>query len=228
MSFKCSLFGHDFGEPDVKRERAEEGSEVVTTIREVAVCRRCGESRTVSENTEVTTLETPDARASEQPNTSEAAAETEPTPDGVDTEQPTADPIPDAESQHPADSVAQVNRETASDTETTDAETDDGVILDEDAETEPTSEERDPGQWPEESEGDEPDWVSESTPSPAERDASEVSRIDGTGSALTVPEGEFYCPECGFSTPVESSSLREGDFCPDCHRGSLDHQATPE
>ncbi|MFW6018859.1 MAG: DUF7093 family protein, partial [Halapricum sp.] len=60
MSLKCSIFGHSFEESTVEREREEQGSEVVITIREVQTCTRCGERRVVSENKEVTTLETPD------------------------------------------------------------------------------------------------------------------------------------------------------------------------
>ena len=37
-------------------------------------------------------------------------------------------------------------------------------------------------------------------------------------------ETEFYCPECGFTTPTEDSSLRPGDICPDCRLGYLTEQ----
>lgn len=56
MGLKC-LLGHDFGDPEVERERQEEGNEVVVTLREVKTCRRCGEQRVVSENKEVTSVE---------------------------------------------------------------------------------------------------------------------------------------------------------------------------
>jgi len=59
MSFKCSVFGHRYGDPEVERDREEQGSEVVITIKESETCKRCGETRVVSENKEVTTLETP-------------------------------------------------------------------------------------------------------------------------------------------------------------------------
>ena len=49
--------------------------------------------------------------------------------------------------------------------------------------------------------------------------------IEPTKSALTIPEGEFYCPECGFTSDVEDSPLREGDFCPRCHEAALEHRA---
>ncbi len=56
MGLRC-LLGHDFDEPEVEREREEGDSEVVTTVREVKTCSRCGETQIVSENTEVTTME---------------------------------------------------------------------------------------------------------------------------------------------------------------------------
>ena len=75
--------------------------------------------------------------------------------------------------------------------------------------------------WPEEDEGDDEEWE------PGESLTQRVdSDVEPAGAAtVTVPEGEFYCPECGFTTLVEESSLRAGDFCPSCHRGSLEHRA---
>src|SRR5699024_17514 len=52
----CSLLGHDYGEPDVERERNEEGTEVVVTAKRIERCRNCGRERTITENTEVTAL----------------------------------------------------------------------------------------------------------------------------------------------------------------------------
>jgi predicted RNA-binding Zn-ribbon protein involved in translation (DUF1610 family) len=56
MGLRC-LLGHDFNEPELQREREEDGNEVVTTVTEVKTCARCGETQVVSENTEVTTME---------------------------------------------------------------------------------------------------------------------------------------------------------------------------
>lgn len=81
-----------------------------------------------------------------------------------------------------------------------------------------------PGEWPEETTGDSDDWRPE-TDFETDETGSEEPEIEPTRDALTVPEGEFYCPECGFATRVESSSLREGDFCPQCHGTALDHRA---
>ena len=53
MGLRCSLFGHDFGDRETERDREERGAEVVTTVRTVETCRRCGTERVVNENTEV-------------------------------------------------------------------------------------------------------------------------------------------------------------------------------
>ena len=104
---------------------------------------------------------------------------------------------------------------------------DDAVILEEDDESE-AGDEREPGQWPDEAEDEGEDEDDDWTPSseqelrPVEDEQPEVQP---TSNAVTVPEGEFYCPECDFTTDVESSSLRAGDFCPECHRGSLTHRS---
>ena len=56
MGLKCSLLGHSFEPADFEREREEQGSEVVTVVREIERCVRCGEERVVSESTEVTAV----------------------------------------------------------------------------------------------------------------------------------------------------------------------------
>ena len=102
MGLRC-LLGHDFGEPEVEREREEEGNEMVATIREVKTCQRCGERQVVSENKEVTSI-----RSAEEVGIDEDESDPEPTHPAVD-----ADDADEA-FEPPAD-----------------ADEDDGVILDE-------------------------------------------------------------------------------------------------
>ena len=105
----------------------------------------------------------------------------------------------------------------------TDPETDDGVILDEESEDDGG---REPGEWPEEPADDGPKWE---PPTIDETEGvGESPDVEPTSTAVTVPEGSFLCTECGFTTSVESSSLREGDFCPDCHTGTLSHRLDAE
>lgn len=63
MGLRCSLIGHDWGESEIERDRDEQGSEVVLTVREYEVCSRCGDRNLISENTEVTTLAADDDAA---------------------------------------------------------------------------------------------------------------------------------------------------------------------
>ncbi|SEH38030.1 hypothetical protein SAMN05192561_101306 [Halopenitus malekzadehii] len=79
MGLRC-LLGHDFGEPELEREREEEGEQVVVTVREVKRCDRCGESQIVSENTEVTSLDrlAEEATRAEQTEATTAAGGVEP------------------------------------------------------------------------------------------------------------------------------------------------------
>ncbi|PHQ40957.1 hypothetical protein Z052_17335 [Halorubrum sp. C191] len=86
MGLRC-LLGHDFGEPELQREREEEGDEVVTTVKEVKTCARCGETQIVSENTEVTTMEQ---------LADEAAANAGGETAGASAAAPTRDDAPDA------------------------------------------------------------------------------------------------------------------------------------
>lgn len=255
MSYKCAILGHNYGDAEVEREREEDGKEVVITIREVETCARCGETRVVSENKEVTTLETAaDIVADdleEESADSPAEPETEPTPAGTtgDASQDggagSGPPIPDAEADDDSPPVPE------------DAPEDDAVILDD---GESDEDEREPGEWPEEeteqSEVEELDGTEEERSDDADRSdgargpgewpdeeteqsddeweppsdidpqpETERSSIESTGNAITVPEGVFYCPSCEFSTAVESSSLRAGDFCPECHKAALEHRS---
>lgn len=238
MSYKCAIFGHKFGETEVDREREEDGNEVITTVRETETCLRCEETRVVSENKEVTTLETAAEIVADDLAEDERAGE----PAGATaTDEPA---IREAESGDVADP-----------TPPQDAAEDDAVILDD------GEDEREPGEWPEEPDDDEgadstwqdeegadtdrdvdresaaevdgePSWELPDgiDPHPETEDPTEQlqdaerSRLRSTGNALTVPEGEFYCPDCEFTRPVESSSLREGDFCPECHGTTLEHR----
>lgn len=236
MGLKCSIFGCDYGETEVEREREEDGNEVIVTIRETETCKRCGDVHLVSENKEVTTMETAaDIVADDledEPDSQTAADSGGPdegtTPTSGDTtggpapEHPPADEqapeptIPDAETE---EAVKMSDTDAVETTETPSPEEEDAVILDDEEDDE--VEEREPGQWPDEPEDDD-EWEQ-----PTESESTieqEGPEITSTGSAVTVPEGDFHCPECGYTTPVESSSLREGDYCPECHRGSLRHQ----
>jgi len=238
MGLTCSLLGHAFEETDVERDREEQGSEVVTIVREVETCRRCGERRTVSENKEVTAIVEPDdvGASDDESAVSESAQAT--ADDGSTTDHPAAGAD---------DGVAGSSNSGSAFEPPDDPTEEDAEILDDDHETP-----REPGQWPDEEEGFEPttltgeeatgsdgsDAAAEATedppadePStgdtPASDTSSGVSADDASPpepAATSVPTGDYVCPECGFTTPAAESSLRAGDSCPECRRGYLTAQ----
>jgi len=318
MGIKCSLMGHRFDETTVERDREEDGTEVVITDREIERCSRCGETRVVSENKEVTALESAtdtnadpmlatggdddsgpaasadDTAAEDAGTTGDAGSVADDTADasGGDGVSGTADGVAADTSDDAVildddgdEADAQADART-SQTDVPDAQPgpdevdevpeDDAVILD-DGDDDPTLD-RDPGEWPEETQDtddtdevdtdeqsaeaatgddtttagdtatlggsggewpddDEPrigtdagpptegadavgDWPEETT---RDTDDDGPSFEPASGPGITVPEGKFKCSDCGYETEVESSSLRAGDFCPECHRGTL-HQ----
>lgn len=77
MGLRC-LIGHDFGDPQIERDRDEQGEEVVVTIHEYTECTRCGHRRTISENKEVTSIASTESEATGFESESDAdAPETE-------------------------------------------------------------------------------------------------------------------------------------------------------
>jgi len=87
MGLRC-LFGHDFGEPELEREREEDGDEMVVTVREVKTCDRCGKTQVVSENKEVTAI-----RDSEDVGIDEEEAESDAPTDDTDAGAEPADSV---------------------------------------------------------------------------------------------------------------------------------------
>jgi len=377
MSIKCSLLGHRFGETTVEREREEEGTEVVITITELETCTRCGETRVVSENKEVTTLETPADAAGSDADAGTSAGGDATRSGGTDgeiidetgdvapqTDSRTETTIPDAEAGTAAeadageDDAVIINGDDRGPGEWPDEDgadageegADDAATVDGSAGDDAGDDERDPGEWPEEPAGLDPaeragetaeveilggdeeneasaeaaasagdgtasqaagdsaavesddrgadrtpdlgaveaepggtgttetdasgtdtagepgthgdtvdaasaavgvdedtaEWPDDSggvreTPGdmgdwPEETKRDEPANSGTTGPSLsgedaasiTVPEGMFKCSECGYTTEVEASSLRAGDFCPECHRGTLVQDAAAE
>lgn len=251
MGLKCSLLGHSFGETDVEREREERGSEVVTIVKEVERCSRCGEVRVLSENKEVTSIVEPDDVGldadSEASGSSTALGNVA----------------------AGADDAGNSGFESGSDLDEFespgDPDEEDAEILQDDRPSD-----RRPGQWPD----DEDDWDpgrltrpdgpgenvvedaatdpeeqveeppaerpptdpeptadtggdfidAEADPANATPDAEPAADTDDTPSTegISVPDGSFACPECGFTTSAENTPLRAGDACPECQRGYLE------
>lgn len=232
MGIKCSLLGHAYAEADVERERTEQGDEVITVVREVERCTRCGVERVVSENTEVTAVVDPDE---------------------VDAEATAGDAEPvETEAEDPADGEAM-----SSIVDRADVSADDDSTPEEEAFEPPDDpaeedaeilkgggeQEREPGQWPEDEEPFDPDGLAsesaeelEPDPEPAVEpvaeptdensgDASEdgdaPSEPQASLGGVGMEDADYVCPECGFAAAAATSSLREGDACPECGVGWL-------
>jgi len=200
MGLRC-LLGHNFGEPELQREREEDGSEVVTTVTEVKTCARCGETQVVSENTEVTTME--------QLTDEATAASGDPTDSGADRERET--PVRGAD-EGGADSV---EAETASETMGADAaglsddvdggDGDDAVIIDDD------SADDDANDGPAASETVAPRGTGEAE-STVETDADADG--EGDGAALIDDEPSGAGPNDGRGTDPDGDALErdEGEY----------------
>ena len=233
MGVKCSLLGHDYGDADVERERAEDGDEVVRTARRVERCRNCGHERTVSENTEVTSLEAAAGVVREPDGTVVAAADGEFVTASEADGGITIEESLETRSESPSDGSTDPGRR----------EPETGPIDRIDSETGETVRQvgpsRAPGEWPAEPR------ESRGVGSPAETGGlgatgslataesppswpGESNRTSGTETTETEPtdgrrppSGSFECPSCGYSAAVVDSSLRAGDICPGCQHGYL-------
>lgn len=221
MGLRCSLLGHTFDETDREEEREDRGSEVVTVVRELERCSRCGAERIVSENKEVTSVV--DAEEVGVEGDADAGRR-----DGPPPERGAGRPDDGAPGGVP--SFDDEAFEGVGDPEEEDAE----ILTD-------SSEPRDPGQWPEDDADWEPDAPTDAGDPDAEGpddptgsagddildaedgDGEGGTAFDPTRSSTTVPEGAYECPECGFVVDADSS-FRAGDACPECQQGYLEER----
>jgi hypothetical protein len=245
MGVMCSLLGHDYGAADVERERTEQGEEVVRTAKRVERCHNCGHERTVSENTEVTSLSAA-AGVVREPDGTVVAATNELTEavskadGGVAIENGETERVLNAtESTEsvPADADKPAENSTGIDRIHTDA-----------SETHETAG-RAPGEWP--AEPDEQPSTTEAEPPrsessdlsssgsvgtldsrvgrwPGQQAETETNQRNGAENATdagvatrAIAGDSFGCASCGFSAAVVDSPLRAGDICPDCGHGYL-------
>lgn len=246
MGLKCTLLGHSFGEQTVTREREERGSEVVTIVREVEECARCGEEHVVTENKEVTSVvdpeevglgggegsaggESPEYATGSglgagtfnqdqfEPADSPAEEDAEIMEAGSDDRAPGEWPSEPAE---PSDADADRDAsEQPDDPDAAGADPDDhATVLDDQAGGgDPAQASLDESTAPDSPGGDEP----EPSPEDPETGVDDGATVDRGGESLTVPEGGFECPECGLRVDADSS-FRSGDACPECQRGYLE------
>lgn len=207
MSLRCSLLGHEYGESEIERDREERGDEVVISVTELERCKRCGNARIISENTEVT-QRSPRSAPRTNVNAGEPDSRTQrETGESVDETRPAA-----TASSPDAGSNPGLGADLDSDPGAEDAE-----ILD--AEASEDDSPREPGAWPEH---DEP-AVDEGA---AAAGTTEWPSVEGEdeGFDASVPDGEPTDVEFGGGlTPqsvdqgaeilegVTSSGEREGN-----------------
>lgn len=246
MGLKCSILGHAFEPTGTETERQEQGSEVVTTVREIEECTRCGKERVVSETTEVTAVvdseevdidegaTTADIDGGAGADSADGAGEGGAF-DGVvdrsmgeedaevldDTEEEEADEAA-ADAAAAVDELAETpDEEEEPAIEDRDPEEEDAEILTDDDEPE-----RDPGEWP-----DDEDVVEAHEPATDPEDDEEAAADADAGSD---PEFEpepaddedrlagITVPEGTIVCPEcgftvdAESSYRDGDPCPEC------------
>lgn len=235
MGLKCSFLGHAYEEAGVEREREEQGSEVVTVVKELEQCRRCGQERVVSESTEVTAVVDADEVAADVDADAGGSGGTgfggavdramDAGDDDAETldDGPAAADDPDAAAERAADEAAAAVDELAEDPgeefEARDPEEEDAEILTDDDDAG-----RDPGEWPDDPVDEDDDGGLEDVSEVADEDDEGAPAVDSglddgddeeSLSGITVPEGRIACPGCGFEVDAESS-YRDGDPCPEC------------
>jgi ribosomal protein L37E len=195
MGLRCSVFGHDYADHDVERERADHGAEVVTTVRTTEACRRCGRSRVVSENTEIAaaagTGDRPEATRGETGGDADRTGT-----DGRGTDGHERDP-------RNADGTTSGSGPESDET--------DFEFAAENGDTARGGDHRyDTDRGDDRVEGG--DRVTES---------GSVGPTAAAATSRSLEDDELECPECGFGEAVLGSALRAGDSCPACGRGYL-------
>lgn len=72
------------------------------------------------------------------------------------------------------------------------------------------------------------DTGAEAEAQPHDRGASEsATRVDDAATRLAAASPTYVCPECQFTEGVYATPTREGDLCPECHRGHITVQHRP-
>ncbi|USZ69354.1 oxidoreductase [Halorussus salilacus] len=197
MSLRCSLLGHTYGEAEIEREREEQGSEVVVTVREFEECARCGNRNVVSENKEVTAIETPGRErgesAGEDAGAGGASAEAGGATAGGAGATVGSAGADDRGSARAASPGMENDFE-----QPRSAEEDDGVILDDDGDDASDDPGREPGEWPDADSTHPAEVEGESAPSEWPDVGTEDEGFDarpGSGGDADVEFGGGLTPE---------------------------------
>lgn len=191
MGLRCTVMGHNYGESQQTEDREERGDEVVVTVREYRECRRCGDTKTMSENTEVRSGDSDETGdvdpgktdETDQPVDSHDRDETPRTTDaavdhGVTASEEMSEPSFDHDTIDPTPEPA-----TEADDDGPTAVEDDGIILEggtDDADGD--ADDRTPGEWP--------DAAKEQSDGTTHADGNDPETGDGPGGGWPTPDAE--------------------------------------
>lgn len=238
MDIRCSILGHTYQETEVEREREDRGEEEVITLREFRECRRCGNRDLVSENKHVRAVQRSTDDPPQPPEPEETPEDDTttvgPPPRTDDAEVLTEEREPGAWPDRPERQEGESAGAAGNWPEHGDA-VDEGYSAGPSDGGEPDVEFGD-GLVPESAgEGDDGSEIIEAPSDGIDVDQyyGEPNRDDDDDS-VELPKGErvaddvspyieveYLCPNCGFTAPTGTSSLRTGDICPRCHKGYL-------
>jgi hypothetical protein len=211
MGLRCTVVGHDYGNVQQVEERQERGDELVVTVREYRECQRCGDRKTLTENTEVRSGDIDDvgdatgsddtAETDQTANPTESGDGTGATPDtGVD-QSPAPDPTTEEASAGESTGFGTVDPfadtgESGESEEGVSATDDDGIILDDNSPADADGG-RGHGEWPGEGDADQTREDNSDQTRPVEDDAdqtrsggdeSDQPRKDDAGQPRTVED----------------------------------------
>lgn len=253
MGLKCSLLGHSFEPAGTEEDHQEQGSKVVTAVREIEACTRCGETRVVSETTEVTTVVDADEVDLDESELHDMEGPTDEPADGLagtversetdeNVDEPADGTLAGGEESETASRAAAAVDELA---ESPDADDGDLQLEDRDPEEEDAEiltddddeDERAPGEWPDDGIDDPTSTDDDVSTSNVDDDVSTSNAVADSEeepavapddeerlAGITVPEGQIVCPECDFRIDADSS-YRDGDPCPECGAWLLEDDA---
>lgn len=109
MTYRCTFFGHDYDSAEIEREEDQRGTVLVTTVREVEICRRCGERNVVHEYPITTPLEAADEHPAEPPTEHPSSRENESTPPNSTEHAPPQPQTPDEQTEPDGDPTDPTN-----------------------------------------------------------------------------------------------------------------------
>ncbi len=220
MGVLC-IFGHSYGDVQRSEEKNEQGSEIITTIREYKICSRCGKTRILSEFKE----------ASVDPvgeNDQERKFEDAETDFGLHLEDGIEESLEDISEEIEKELVEEEIDEwpeVTGEDEGFNAELPESSV---------ENIEFGGGLIPKSLRGEEETEEEEVIEFPDQK-GEELKIEEGDSEGGEGAQGElrgrgkdtktmYVCGQCEYQTPIYESALRKGDICPACKKGYIDER----